>query len=111
MILDFSSDKNAFDFEIVDAESGLPLPMDSPYCDLWYADDEAGIIRYYAKGKDGVIPLAWASDPSTPIPEDETWRRKIKEGDKIIDVTPETCPCWKEEKRAIRIVRKELVNA
>ena len=95
MIIDYKEDpEHAWEHEILDAETGEPLPMEYPWNKVFYADDEAGILRHYLCDGAGKVLIALESDPFVPL----------KVGDPI---TEPTCPAWQEVNRKIKIVAKE----
>lgn len=104
MILDFSTQDLvvANGFEIMDLDSGQPLPMVPPYDDLWYADDEQGVIRYYIRSYDGKLMIAREESPDVPLMDQDQIAKYDLEGNPI----ESACVAWKEEKRRIKIVPK-----
>jgi hypothetical protein len=109
MILNYREQVDSFDFEIVDLETGQSLPMETPYDDVWYADDEKGIIRYYIRNDKNDFMFAKIDSPSDPIWHANEIAKFDPDGNPVGD--DEICVAWKEERRSIKIVRKSEVLA
>ena len=108
MIIQWNTDET-FDeanrHEIIDLETGLPLPMEPPWNDVFYADDEAGVVRLFIRGDQGDVLVAFESDPQTPVLGNLGPAKYDVDG-KILNPI---CTAWREEKKAIKIVRKSEV--
>ena len=108
MILDYEKmGREADAFEVIDLLTGNPLPMDVPYCDLFYADDGAGIIRMYQRDSIGNFLLASEDNPTVPLADQEPIAMK----DRVGKILNPVVVAWKEEKRAIKIIAKDRVMA
>lgn len=109
MILDWRQDAAFADLhEIIDAETGQPLPMVPPWDAVCYADDEAGILRTHRFDQKGLAMLVYSDDPSEVVPEDDMWTRKDAEGNTLnrpMEVATD------EHRKAIKIVRKSEVQS
>lgn len=106
MILDYEkSGPEAASFEIIDAATDSPLPMVSPYSNVFYADDELGILRMYQTDERGNFLLANEATPTIPLEDQQPFA--MYDPNKVL-MNP-VCVAWREEKRSIRIVKKESV--
>ena len=78
--------------------------MEPPYDQIWYVDDEKGIIRYYLRNASGSFMLADEKEPGNPL-----WTEGEITKFNPIDGTPvdSVCVAWEEERRAIKIILKE----
>lgn len=95
MIIDYSQpDSDAILYEILDSTTGEPLPMVYPWDSIYYADDEAGVVRHYLKDDAGRNLIAFESSPCTPLEVGQP-------------IGEPTCPAWREIHKAIKIVPKE----
>lgn len=61
MILDYRNrdHTNPWDWEILNAETEEPLPMEPPWGDIFYADDSTGLLRVNTRDKEGRKTSAW----------------------------------------------------
>lgn len=108
MILDWEADPAyASLYDIVDADTGESLPMGG-YGSVFYADDDAGILRLYLKDEDGKFFMARQDSPETKVSDDEPWTKTPRDGEGL---TVPVCLAWREEKRRFRIVRKREENS
>lgn len=85
MILDWRKDpEHAKLHEILDAETGEPLPMTSPWSDIFYADDSRGLLKVVKLNESGHVyfepensrEVAWKyiHHPIRIVPKDEVSR-------------------------------------
>lgn len=101
MILDYLRDpERAAGLDVLDAETGEPHPN----MDVFYADDEAGVIRYYLRGADGEFFLARTNNPGVPASPADLWQREDNQGNVIPG--PHLGWAWTEAAAKIRIVPK-----
>lgn len=107
MIIDYQEKGSAAgSFEIIDLATNDPLTIHPPYGDVFYADDEAGVIRFYLRDADGNFFMASESEPTVPLADDRPWEERDRDDNLLNPV----CVAWREERRAIRIVPKAEVG-
>jgi hypothetical protein len=93
MILDWREDaKHANLYEILDADTYQPLPMEPPWSDVFYADDSRGLLRVLKRNETGSLFFV-----------------EIPGGAKERDLGEGLEVAWEEIRRRIRIVRKRSV--
>lgn len=110
MIIDCHADyDHACQYELLDP-TWQPLPMDGDYGNTWYADDQKGILRIYLVDSAGQPLLAYEHDPQTPLRDDQMCMEYKLENGVIVEATPPVCLAWREEKRPIRIVKKDAAR-
>lgn len=102
MILDWKNNPDhAAQYDILDAATFQPLPMEPPWRDVFYADDSRGVLRFLKLDAQGNPYLIHRDDPGRPV---EPWSRaRAARGDKG---DPDLILAWQEVRRGILIVRK-----
>lgn len=111
MILDWKADNaHAQQYEILDADTFQPLPMEPPWDSVFYADDSRALLRYHKRDANGRAYLVYAGT-DTPVAGDDLWARHEVVNGEIRDVTPDVEAAWAEVHRRIRIVRKADAQA
>ncbi len=90
-------------YDVCDAATHKPLGPE--YGRIWYADDEAGVIRRYIDGENGETPKALRSVPHLPLTDEQLEDHYIVK-DGITYWNPQLCLAWVEERVPIRIIRK-----
>ena len=99
MIIDFQTNaEHAALFEVLDANTWQPLETAS--YPILYADDQKGIVRVALLNESGEFRPAFATDPQRPMTKEEMQSWRIDMGNLVI--------AWREEKRPIRIVKKQV---
>jgi hypothetical protein len=102
MILDWkNSPDHAKQYDILDAATFQPLPMEPPWRDVFYADDSRGLLRFYKLDAEGAFYFVNPAEPDRPV--FMRMQRRDSQG-QWVDLEYETA--WGEVRRGILIVRK-----